>query len=175
MKVVRSQLPQKNDYYPSTADAMTPPRKLDEETERRRASCRVCGLHASKRCSSCRRVTYCSQAHQVADWRSRHSRECRAADPDAAVTASARLPAPAFDCLFPEFEIEDDAEDFDPEEEDDEKDEQAGNKEQQLEKLPDEMKDTAKEFDPEQYTSVVDKVFHAFRKRIELHPEQVLR
>ncbi|XP_028807093.1 ubiquitin carboxyl-terminal hydrolase 18 [Neltuma alba] len=39
--------------------------------------CAVCGQSGTKKCSRCKAVRYCSEACQVADWKSRHKTKCK--------------------------------------------------------------------------------------------------
>jgi hypothetical protein len=41
------------------------------------ANCEVCGKTASKRCSGCHNVSYCSVDHQKSHWKAGHKRECK--------------------------------------------------------------------------------------------------
>jgi len=40
-------------------------------------SCAVCAKPASKRCSGCQNIFYCSVDHQKSHWKSIHKRECK--------------------------------------------------------------------------------------------------
>ncbi|KAF8350991.1 hypothetical protein F5887DRAFT_1193386, partial [Amanita rubescens] len=39
--------------------------------------CQVCSVAASKVCTGCRKVWYCSEEHQLADWRLAHKKACK--------------------------------------------------------------------------------------------------
>jgi pre-rRNA-processing protein TSR4 len=41
-------------------------------------ACAVCGSPASKMCSQCKHLWYCSKAHQLADWQAGHKGKCSA-------------------------------------------------------------------------------------------------
>lgn len=38
--------------------------------------CGICGIVASKKCSACKQVSYCSKEHQKSDWK-KHKKNCK--------------------------------------------------------------------------------------------------
>eukprot|EP00004_Rigifila_ramosa_P011315 TRINITY_DN2403_c1_g1_i1.p2 TRINITY_DN2403_c1_g1~~TRINITY_DN2403_c1_g1_i1.p2 ORF type:complete len:286 (+),score=48.98 TRINITY_DN2403_c1_g1_i1:43-858(+) len=80
-KVLRCQLPRKNDFYSFDP----PPEHPEKSTARpdiaaRRTNavrlCCVCGCRGGKTCGRCKRVSYCGEAHQRAHWRTSHKAAC---------------------------------------------------------------------------------------------------
>ncbi|XP_044491756.1 programmed cell death protein 2-like [Mangifera indica] len=109
VKVFRCQLPCTNPFY-----SREPPKYdgTDKPTAPGVALCNWCGTwKGDKVCSSCRRVHYCSQMHQVMHWRSGHKIECQqlnlASHPNSANggTTSAERQKVASSSLWPEYEI----------------------------------------------------------------------
>lgn len=80
MKVLRSQLPRKNDFYPETISEDFDPRPFDPESPCSPFHygihlCNVCGLRATSKCSRCN-VYYCCRDHQVVAWNHGHKEQC---------------------------------------------------------------------------------------------------
>ena len=73
---LRSQLPRQNPFYspePPTFDlqlSKVGPEKFGLKL------CRVCGVLADQHCAGCKKVNYCSKAHQTLDWSDGHKQEC---------------------------------------------------------------------------------------------------
>lgn len=78
IKILRCQLKQQNDFYPSL---------LNEENENEiylkskpsyynNHICEVCGFPAPYRCSKCKSIYYCSKSHQLFHWKVCHQNEC---------------------------------------------------------------------------------------------------
>lgn len=91
IKVLRSQLPLKNKFYPDTP--------ADESIELKPIEalcrlCNVCGLKAPMVCGKCRKNSYCGQTHQKLDWKY-HKKVCNTGNVHQQLT----------EILFPEFEI----------------------------------------------------------------------
>lgn len=168
IKVLRSQLPLKNAFYPDTpaddtveCDAVEAAVKL----------CRVCGCRGPLVCGKCKKVGYCGQLHQKLDWKI-HKQHCG---------VSAELKAPPNEILFPEFEIV-----IEQEEQQVENGKQETEKEAEKRRLR-EYEDIAKscqagglaemsEADLNDLAeSKEDKAFGRFKKAIESYESQVLR
>lgn len=81
--VLRSQLCRDNEFYPNV-----PPEEscFDPKSDYPRAEnfgsslCAVCGSVGPKRCSRCKKASYCSKEHQTIDWKAGH-KKCCAIDP----------------------------------------------------------------------------------------------
>ncbi|OTF71754.1 programmed cell death protein 2-like protein, partial [Euroglyphus maynei] len=101
--VFRCQLPRTNEFY-----SYDPPDydKDDVEydpnpTKFCQLLCPICGLHATKRCSQCLKVSYCSREHQIAHWKKGgHKNKCQQNGPD---TDDSNVKYE--DLVFPEYEI----------------------------------------------------------------------
>lgn len=83
-KVLRSQLSRSNPYYSSEP----PNYEIDDLSYDPNPQafgnqlCVVCGLPSDKKCSKCRKVSYCSKEHQIIDWKDgRHKVNCGTASP----------------------------------------------------------------------------------------------
>lgn len=79
LKCLRSQLSRCNDFYdsaPPDDDSFDEyaeyPRVEDKQTV-----CAVCHCSATKKCSGCTRVSYCSKEHQTMHWKHGHKQECK--------------------------------------------------------------------------------------------------
>uniref|UniRef100_A0A182Y149 Uncharacterized protein n=1 Tax=Anopheles stephensi TaxID=30069 RepID=A0A182Y149_ANOST len=173
IKVLRSQLPRKNEFY-----AYDPP---DETTESPAVKspvplCVVCGCRGPKLCSRCKAINYCSASHQRLDWKAAHKSVCS----EEGLTTSSGTASTTSSLLFPEFEIITEAEEYEPKaklsEEENTKRQLA-----ELERLKREGKagalDDLPDAELDQYASdqVEDKTFDKFKERISADPEQVLR
>ncbi|KAM6977891.1 programmed cell death protein 2 [Aplochiton taeniatus] len=181
MKVFRSQLARKNDFYPYDPPPEEPPSGPDPdpcvvpatEAGSGQKLCRVCGCPGSKACSRCHNVSYCSKHHQTIDWKHRHKKECCSQEP-------CSVTPPPF--LFPEAELV-----TEPEEEEDE----GGKKEERMEKKEEDdnvqksvdepslaeckgLAETDLE-DMAHHETEESKVFQRFKQRIAPEPHQVLR
>uniref|UniRef100_A0A8C6KMR6 Programmed cell death 2 n=1 Tax=Nothobranchius furzeri TaxID=105023 RepID=A0A8C6KMR6_NOTFU len=73
MKVFRSQLSRKNEFYPYEPP---PEENHDVFTISGVKLCWVCGCPGNKACSRCHGVTYCGKHHQTLHWKQSHRREC---------------------------------------------------------------------------------------------------
>lgn len=79
-RVFRSQLPLINKYYSKDP----PPEHLDDDADldsfpsadKFQTLCQVCGCKGTKKCSQCRKMHYCSKAHQLIDWKAGHKKIC---------------------------------------------------------------------------------------------------
>ncbi|XP_074641994.1 programmed cell death protein 2-like [Tubulanus polymorphus] len=75
-KVFRCQLPRENKFYgyePPLVKSIDLDLNFDTKCD---TLCEVCGCYASKRCSKCKQVNYCSQNHQKLDWKYGHKSSC---------------------------------------------------------------------------------------------------
>ena len=83
MKVLRCQLPRKNEFYPENEKDFTG-RYFDSKSScspfyHGINLCSVCGIRATAKCSKCN-VYYCSRDHQVAAWQHGHKEHCGKGD-----------------------------------------------------------------------------------------------
>lgn len=181
-KVLRNQLPRKNDTY-----SYSPPPDVASSDDHHRLSlklkcgaklCRVCGSLGPKQCSKCHRVSYCSKEHQLMDWKAQHKKQCGEPEdqPD--------TPVPDHGFLFPEYEIVTEPEelDSDPEDQDDENDDVEEQEKVGDSQMPrdtstyDSLTSDDKDLESmARHETKDDAVFNQFKKRIAVEPEQVLR
>ncbi|XP_041769954.1 programmed cell death protein 2 [Anopheles merus] len=171
IKVLRSQLPRRNEYY-----EYDPPDETKESPAIKSPVplCVVCGCRGPKLCSRCKAVNYCSAAHQRLDWKAVHKSVCCSEE-------GSTVPACATSSIqFPEFEIITEEEEYEPKAKLSEE-ENAKRQLAELERLKQEGKagalDELSEAELDQYSSdqVEDKTFDKFKERISADPEQVLR
>ncbi|XP_041843177.1 programmed cell death protein 2 [Melanotaenia boesemani] len=175
MKVLRSQLPRRNEFYPyEPPPEDEPPNGTEEDHTVLSVSgfklCWMCGCPGNKACSRCHTVTYCGKHHQTLHWKHSHKKEC--CSPDATVVTSSPL-------LFPESELV-----TEPEEEEDEEGKQGKDTEAEeegsIQKSLDcpSLADTLTETDLEEmamHETEDNKVFQHFKKKIAPEPHQVIR
>lgn len=171
MKVFRSQLPRRNDFYPYDPPPEDEPPNDPEEDQSVLCGvklCWVCGCPGNKACSRCHAVTYCGKHHQTLHWKHAHKKEC-------CKEASTATTSPL---LFPESELV-----TEPEEEEEEKDtkeaeEEEGEESTQRSADVPSLADTLAETDLEEmamHETEDNKVFQRFKKKISPEPHQVLR
>ncbi|XP_031288017.1 programmed cell death protein 2 [Pistacia vera] len=173
VKVFRCQLPRINPFYSSE-----PPKynSTDKPTAPGVALCNWCGTwKGDKVCSSCRRVNYCSQKHQVMHWRSGHKIECQQLNLSShsnfanGGTTSAERQIVASNSLWPEYEIvNEDESEYDMEMSEDD-----GHAGSLISKagMDDTMKSLMNDFEGDGDR----KSWASFQERIAKAPEQVLR
>ncbi|XP_056134893.1 programmed cell death protein 2 isoform X2 [Lampris incognitus] len=173
MKVFRSQLPRRNEFYPyDPPPEEEPPNDPEMDQSVLPISgvklCWVCGCPGSKACSRCHAVTYCSKHHQTLHWKLAHKREC--CSQACSVTTSP--------FLFPEYELVTEPEEKDVKDEG--KTKQDKREEANAEGIIDcpSLADTLAETDLEEmalHETEDNKIFQRFKKRIAAEPHQVLR
>ncbi|KAF9415010.1 hypothetical protein HW555_007277 [Spodoptera exigua] len=174
LKVLRCQLPRKNDFY-----SFEPYEEIESEDfpmDKWPRLCNLCGCKGPSHCSKCKKTYYCSRKHQILDWQKGHKQICpelQTADVkpnNFIVTESGKS------VLFKEWELI-----VDEEDEEDPKDVNINEEMEKLQKLMQEKKagtlSNVSEDELEQYTKTMpeDKVFNKFSKRVARHPDQVLR
>ncbi|KAM9765125.1 programmed cell death protein 2 isoform 1-T1 [Menidia menidia] len=176
MKVFRSQLPRRNEFYPyeppSEEEPLTNPKEDHSISSISGVKlCFLCGCPGNKSCSRCHSVNYCGKHHQTLHWKHAHKRECSGAE--APVTAPSPL-------LFPESELvtepEEQAEEARQEKVEEEEEEKDGI--QKSADCPSLATDTLSEADLEEmamHETEDNKVFQRFRKKIAPEPHQVIR
>ena len=101
-RVLRSYLPQDNRYYPTNNETenlkdketasddktnidsnniSTSPSHVSFSSSHITPSlpplCHICGCPAPSKCGECHRVHYCSQHHQILDWKKSHKKTCK--------------------------------------------------------------------------------------------------
>ncbi|KAK2854181.1 hypothetical protein Q5P01_006842 [Channa striata] len=182
MKVFRSQLPRRNEFYSfEPPPEEEPPSDPEQDQSVLPVSgvklCWVCGCPGNKACSRCHTVTYCGKHHQTLHWKDTHKKECCSGQKASTVTTSP--------FLFPESELVTEPE----EEEGEEEEEEEGNKEdtteaeggqQDTHRVVDcpSLADGLPEGDLEEmamHETEDNKVFQRFKKKIASEPHQVLR
>lgn len=80
MKVLRCQLPRKNEFYPEDLDSYDSSSYFDPKNPSSpfhygNHLCSVCGIKATSTCSKCN-VYYCCRDHQVEAWKNGHKENC---------------------------------------------------------------------------------------------------
>ncbi|XP_026234662.1 programmed cell death protein 2 [Anabas testudineus] len=172
MKVFRSQLPRKNDFYPyDPPPDDEPPSDPNQNESVLPVSgiklCWVCGCPGNKACSRCHIVTYCGKHHQTLHWKHTHKKECCSQEASIATTSP---------FLLPESELV-----TEPEEDDEGNEEDAEEAEEDSTQrgvdCPS-LADTLAETDLEEmalHETEDNKVFQRFKKRISPEPHQVVR
>ncbi|XP_029353523.1 programmed cell death protein 2 [Echeneis naucrates] len=177
MKVFRSQLSRRNEFYP-----YDPPPEDESTTDPEHSQnvlpvsgvklCWVCGCPGNKACSRCHTVTYCGKHHQTLHWKHTHKKECGSQDMLAATTSP---------FLFPESELV-----TEPEEEEEEAKEENVKEAEGMEGGDGTQKDvdcsslanTLAETDLEEMAlceTKDSKMFQRFKKKIAPEPHQVVR
>lgn len=174
MKVFRSQLQRKNDFYPyEPPPEDEAPNSAEDDQNVLSVSgvklCWVCGCPGNKACSRCHIVTYCGKHHQTLHWKQSHKKECCSQETSIERTCP---------FLFPESELITEPEAVEEEEtiEADEEDEE----EDGTEKCGDgpSSADTLAEADLEEmamHDTQDNKVFQQFKRKIAPEPHQVVR
>ncbi|XP_068162024.1 programmed cell death protein 2 isoform X2 [Antennarius striatus] len=167
MKVFRSQLPRKNEFYsydPPPDDE--PPNDSGSNPNVLPVSgvklCWVCGCPGNKACSRCHTVTYCGKNHQTLHWKHTHKKECCSQEASVVTTSP---------FLFSESELVTEPE----EEEEDEKDTKEAEEEECVE-CPS-FAESLAERDLEEiamHETEDSKVFQRFKKKIAPEPHQVM-
>uniref|UniRef100_A0A3P8S9I9 Programmed cell death 2 n=1 Tax=Amphiprion percula TaxID=161767 RepID=A0A3P8S9I9_AMPPE len=169
MKVFRSQLPRRNEFYPYEPPPEDEPPNNPEEDQSVLSGvklCWVCGCPGNKACSRCHAVTYCGKHHQTLHWKHTHKKQC-CKEASTATTSS---------LLFPESELV-----TEPEEEEEEKDTKEDEEKEKEEGeiiLPFCSLSALAETDLEEmamHETEDNKVFQRFKKKISPEPHQVLR
>ncbi|KAM4602481.1 programmed cell death protein 2 [Polymixia lowei] len=180
IKVFRSQLPRKNEFYPYDPPPEDEP-PSDPELDQSVLPvsgvklCWVCGCPGSKACSRCHTVTYCSKHHQTLHWKHTHKRECCSQEVSS-VTASP--------FLFPESELvteteeeekmQEKGETKEDKEEEEEEEEESAQRGADCPSLAEALEETDLE-EMAMHETEDSKVFQRFKKRIAPEPHQVLR
>ncbi|XP_068608007.1 programmed cell death protein 2 [Brachionichthys hirsutus] len=168
MKVFRSQLPRKNEFYPyDPPPEEEPPSDSEPDPGVLPVSgvklCWVCGCPGNKACSRCHTVTYCGKHHQTLHWKQTHRKEC--CSPEASIVTSSPF-------LFPESELVTEPE----EEEVDENDTKEAEEDEGVEcpSLAEPLADTDLE-EMALHETEDRKVFQRFKKKVAPEPHQVVR
>ncbi|KAJ2706356.1 hypothetical protein FB645_001628 [Coemansia sp. IMI 203386] len=172
MRVFRSQMAEDNEVYLEKEE-------VNEDNDvvwalkkqvQKAAVCVVCGLAGSKACSKCRKRTYCSREHQLADWESGHRSQCGSAGakPTAAHRLKLRRMVYPEQVIVSEEEQQQAAADLSDNEDDDDSDDEDIKAEDMA--LVPVTNEKAEDSQVE-----VDKAFLLFQRRIQSDPDQVLR
>lgn len=178
IKVFRSQLPRRNEFYPYDPPPDETPTDPEQDPSVLPISgvklCWVCGCLGNKACSRCHTVTYCGKHHQTLHWKHTHKKECCSQEASVVTTSP---------FLFPEFELV-----TEPEEEEEEQ--EKGNEKDTKEAEEGEedstqigvdcppLADALAEADLEEmalHETEDNRVFQRFKKRIAPEPHQVVR
>ncbi|XP_058460057.1 programmed cell death protein 2 [Malaya genurostris] len=165
IKIFRSQLPRKNDYYeynPPSENAPSDPLPSPVPL------CVVCGCRGPQLCSKCKTTNYCGVVHQRIDWKQGHKTAC-----------GQETTSSVSSILFPQYEIVTEPEDMEPVKKlSDQESEQI--QMEQYRKLVEDGKagdmENLSESELESYVDQTeDKYFSKFKKRIATDPDQILR
>uniref|UniRef100_A0A8D2GAH8 MYND-type domain-containing protein n=1 Tax=Theropithecus gelada TaxID=9565 RepID=A0A8D2GAH8_THEGE len=165
LRVFRSQLPRKNDFYSYELPSENPSPETGQsvclQLKSSAGLCRVCGCLGPKTCSRCHRAYYCSKEHQSLDQKLRYKQACTQSDHLDHII-------PDHDFLFPEFAIVIEAKDeITPEVV--EKEDYSEIIRSMGDALDEELDSTAK------HESREDNIFQKFKTQIAFEPEQILR
>ncbi|XP_057688809.1 programmed cell death protein 2 [Corythoichthys intestinalis] len=167
VKVFRSQLPRKNDFYSYEPPQETEPLSdLDQDQTTLPVSgvklCWVCGCPGNKACSRCHSVTYCGKHHQTLHWKHSHKKTCGSSKDTAASPF-----------LFVEFELLTETEE---EVESGKGDDEAAvaHTDADCPTLAEMLAETDLE-EMAMHETEDNKVFQRFKKKIAPEPQQVLR
>ncbi|XP_058831648.1 programmed cell death protein 2 isoform X2 [Topomyia yanbarensis] len=165
IKVYRSQLARKNDYFsfdPPSEDVPSDPVPSPVPL------CVVCGCRGPQLCSKCKTTSYCGVVHQRIDWKHGHKATCGQVANTSSISS----------ILFPQYEIVTEPEEEPTKklsEEDNEKDQMNEYRKLVNEGKAGDLEDlTESELDSYAEQSE-DKYFLKFRKRIANDPDQILR
>ncbi|XP_071963234.1 programmed cell death protein 2-like [Antedon mediterranea] len=164
--VFRNQLPRINEFYSSEPPADEIPDGSEPAVQQFETSvCEVCHGNATKKCSKCKLISYCSRGHQVFHWKRGHREVCGTESGESVSQKQTKS------LLFPEYEIVMETEERKPKTK---PDEQKLNSEQMANE---EGKKT--EYDEDELEEMAygeeDKQFRKFKDIIEIEPEQILR
>nr|XP_060609770.1 programmed cell death protein 2 [Anolis sagrei ordinatus] len=176
LKAFRNQLPRKNDTYsydpPPEEPPLEPLPSVNLQLKCGANLCRVCGCLGPKRCSKCHKAHYCSQDHQLLDWKAGHKASClQSGDQMDSVI-------PDHNFLFPEYEIVRELEEFDASMNEADK-EDVGKKEDLI--SANNLYENSEHLDEKfleamaKHETQADKIFQKFKERISLEPEQIIR
>ncbi|XP_003969537.1 programmed cell death protein 2 isoform X1 [Takifugu rubripes] len=169
IKVFRSQLPRRNEFYPFNPPPEEEPTDNSEADHSMLLSglklCWVCGCLGNKACSRCHMVTYCGKHHQTVHWKHTHKKECSSPETTTVKTSP---------FLFREYELVTEPE----EEEVDEAEIDTTVVEEERSALHSSIVGSLTEADLEEvamHETEDNKVFQQFKKKIASEPHQVLR
>uniref|UniRef100_A0A1A8S2I8 Programmed cell death 2 n=1 Tax=Nothobranchius rachovii TaxID=451742 RepID=A0A1A8S2I8_9TELE len=171
MKVFRSQLSRKNEFYPYEPPPEDEPENSSEEnhdvfTISGVKLCWVCGCPGNKACSRCHGVTYCGKHHQTLHWKQSHRREC--CKPETSADTTSPL-------LFSESELVTEPEEDSKEEQEDAKVEGGGGEKGGGGSS---LAEALAEADLEEmamHETEDNKTFQQFKKKTSSEPHQVIR
>ncbi|XP_056231201.1 programmed cell death protein 2 isoform X2 [Seriola aureovittata] len=181
MKVFRSQLPRRNEFYPYDPPPEDEPLSDPEDNQSVLPvsgvkMCWVCGCPGNKACSRCQSVTYCGKHHQTLHWKQIHKKECGSQDASIVTTSP---------FLFPESELvtepeeeEEEGREEDTKEAEGEEEEEEDTKEAEGEEEGDGAHRALAETDLEEMAMCEtedNKVLQRFKKKIAPEPHQVVR
>eukprot|EP00455_Lapot_gusevi_P000321 TRINITY_DN10152_c0_g1_i2.p1 TRINITY_DN10152_c0_g1~~TRINITY_DN10152_c0_g1_i2.p1 ORF type:complete len:405 (-),score=50.15 TRINITY_DN10152_c0_g1_i2:9-1223(-) len=186
LKVFRSQLPRRNEFYPYNPPEPLPPNSdlsaIQDEEFPGVTLCYVCGLSGKKKCGQCRQFFYCSRHCQKLHWtKYKHSKQCRPAAAFSAASADGeeKEGLDISDCLFPENEIVIEEEELEEDEDFDKENALYENYQKEIAEDPDKEDENTETDDKEEdlmgTLAAPDKVFDQFQKRINYNPEQIIR
>ncbi|KAH9504649.1 Programmed cell death protein 2 [Bulinus truncatus] len=176
-KVFRSQLPLLNNFYSSDppCEELSTGENMDcfPNAAKLQSLCCVCGIKGNKKCSQCKRTSYCSKEHQLFDWKTGHKQTCTQDKTKDSKSAST--------ILFKEFELVTEDEEYSEGDSNNSKSEEERLMEyEQLIRSP-ELQGLDGKFQAEDLEKSAtaetedDRVFLKFKRRIEPEPSQVLR
>ncbi|XP_011607904.1 programmed cell death protein 2 isoform X2 [Takifugu rubripes] len=168
IKVFRSQLPRRNEFYPFNPPPEEEPTDNSEADHSMLLSglklCWVCGCLGNKACSRCHMVTYCGKHHQTVHWKHTHKKECSSPETTTVKTSP---------FLFREYELVTEPE----EEEVDEAEIDTTVVEEERSALHSSIVGSLTEADLEEvamHETEDNKVFQQFKKKIASEPHQVM-
>lgn len=171
MKVFRSQLPRRNEFYnfdPPPEDE--PPPSPEEDWGVLSISgvklCWVCGCPGNKSCSRCHSVTYCGKHHQTLHWKHRHKKECCSHETSVSTTCP---------FLFPETELVTEPEEVQEDDSNKTEEEECSPQERENNHSLTEILDEADLEEMALHETEDNKMFQHFKRKIAPEPYQVVR
>ena len=174
-KVLRSQLPRENEFFPKEPPVESPDWKPELNASKYNQICRASGLRAGKKCSGCGKVPYCCRENQTQDWKFRHKIECKNPDFSYKYNDNEELLGKV---TLPQFEIVLCGDDEVISDSDDEKEVDEEKEMQKLKELQESggtlTKEEISKFASEDEVEM-DRNFKRFQKVVKCAPDQVIR
>eukprot|EP00002_Diphylleia_rotans_P038295 TRINITY_DN8690_c0_g1_i1.p1 TRINITY_DN8690_c0_g1~~TRINITY_DN8690_c0_g1_i1.p1 ORF type:complete len:397 (-),score=67.78 TRINITY_DN8690_c0_g1_i1:63-1253(-) len=180
-KILRSQLPRRNDYYPDTPidrESCLEEEDITVKIQEKQGVhlCPVCGCRATFLCGRCKSVRYCGPEHQRHHWSNGHKADCAVLQTNPHHKAHTTIAQNAF--TFLEFEIETEAEDSWQtlqEKMDLEDSKTYGKYLENTTELTEEEEEDLEETAESMGKAHKDKAFYKFQKLISINPDQCIR
>ncbi|ELU01157.1 hypothetical protein CAPTEDRAFT_54196, partial [Capitella teleta] len=178
-RVFRSQLPKDNEFYSSEPPKEDSPSWRDGPcAEKVTSVCAVCGCDGPFGCGKCKNAKYCSKDHQALHWKAGHKTKCGSGGRCVKLTTTTKVLFPQFELVTETEDLSDD--DYDDDDDDDGEEKSEAEKMKEFEEVKASTKDSPN-YDEKTLQKMAasqqseDQPFEAFKKRIQIDPQQVLR